>query len=215
MANPDTPFGLRPTRHINGHPWNGQAMKCYSTGTGSAAIFIGDPVRMIGSGCANGCCPAVIPAGTTTSSTPVPWLGAVVGVEPSTSTSLPKLAGSTTGYVNVTIDPFMLYEIQAQGTNVLAVTTIGLNAVFIAGAGSATTYLSGYELDDGTTTAPDADNTFQMMVWAAVEREDNDISLVNANWLVLNSCHHFNVHGLEAAPTTTGNWAGILGVTYA
>lgn len=212
MANLDSAFGLRPTKHLNGHPWNGQAMKCYSTGTSATAVFLGDPVYLQGYGCPNGCCPAVLPRGTTTSSNPTPWLGAVVGVEPSTSTSLPKLAGSTTGYLNVTADPYLLFEIQADTTAVITTASVGLNAVFIAGAGSTITYLSGYELDSGATTAPAADGTFQILIWGAVEREDNDIALVAAKWLVLNSCHHFNSFGLEAAPTTAGSIMGLMGV---
>lgn len=211
MANPDTPFGLRPTRHLNGHPWNGQAMKCFNTGS-ATAVFLGDPMYLTGSSCAKGCCPAVEVRATTTSSNPLPWLGAMVGAEPSTSVSLPKLAGSTTGFLNVTVDPYLLYEIQADTGATMTFEYPGLNAVFNAGAGgSSITYLSSYELDAGTTTAPAADGTFQMLIWGAVEREDNDIAYVNANWLVLNSMHHFNCFGLEATPTVATSFIGITG----
>ena len=202
MANLDAAFGCRPTKHLNGHPWNGQAMKMWYDGSSSTAVFIGDPVYLIGDACAKGCCPGfrVATAGGDTGYHP--WVGAVVGIEPSTATSLPKLAGSTTGYANVTVDPFLLYEIQADETAVIGAASVGLNAVFIAGAGSTITYLSGFELDSGAATAPAVAGYYQMMIWAAVEREDNDIALVNAKWLVLNSFHQLHSFAVKATDTT-------------
>jgi hypothetical protein len=133
-------------------------------------------------------------------------------VEPTVATDLPKRAASTTGYLFSTADPFIIYEIQASGTTVVAITSIGLNAVFIDSGGSAITYLSGYELDTGDVTAPATDCTFQMLILGAVEREDNDIAYANAKFLVLLTPHHFAHAGLESAPTAAGSMAGLLGV---
>lgn len=212
MANLDSAFGLRPTKHLNGHPWNGQAMRCYVASDYATALYLGDPCTLQGAACANGCCPTVGATGTTTSTNPTPWLGALVGVEPTVATSLPKSPASTSNYVHVTADPYLLFEIQADETAVITGASVGLNAVFIAGAGSAVTYLSGYELDSGAVTAPAADCTFQMIIWGAVERGDNDITLVNAKWLVLNAMHHFNSAGDSESPTTAASRGGLLGV---
>jgi hypothetical protein len=212
MANPDTPFGLRPVRHLNGHPWNGQAMRCWCAGGNATALFLGDPVYMTGTACANGCCPAIDLRATTTTANPLPWLGPVVGVEPSTATSVPKLAVSTTGYLNVVVDPYVIYEIQDDNNTGMAITSVGLNAVWVAGAGSAVTYLSGHELDSGSTTAPAADCTFHLMIIGGVDRSDNDISLGNFNWLVLNAMSHFNSFGDSESATTAASRGGLLGV---
>jgi hypothetical protein len=208
MANPDTPFGLRPTKHLNGHPWNGQAMRCYVTATNDDVLFLGDPMKLTGTACADGCCPSVEVCTAGATSTPQPWLGALVGVEPSTTVSIPKLEATTEGYVNVTADPYLLYEIQGDTGTVIARTDVGSNSVFVAGAGSAITYLSGFELDSSGILI---DGSLQMLIWGAVKRSDNDISLEHAKWLVLNSMHHFNSFGLEATPTGTANVMGILG----
>ncbi|MGW8178957.1 MAG: hypothetical protein ACWGQW_09370 [bacterium] len=82
--------------------------------------------------------------------------------------------------------------------------------MFIAGAGSTITYLSGFELDSGATTAPAVQGVFQMMIWAAVEREDNDIALVNAKWLVLNSLHQLHSFATKATDTTNAV-VGLIG----
>jgi len=211
MVNPDTPFGLRPVRHLNGHPWNGQAMRCWCTGTNTLAHFLGDPVYMTGTSCANGCCPSVALRATTTSTNPLAWLGPVVGVEPSTATSIPKLAATTTGYLNVVVDPYVIYEIQDDNSAAPGIASVGLNAVWVAGAGSGTTYLSGHELD-ANATAPAADATFHLMIIGAVDRVDNDATLGNANWLVLNAMSHFNSFGDSESPTAAASRGGLLGV---
>ncbi|MGW8178958.1 MAG: hypothetical protein ACWGQW_09375 [bacterium] len=83
MANLDAAFGCRPTKHLNGHPWNGQAMKMWYDGSSSTAVFIGDPVYLIVDACAKGCCPGFRVATAAADDTGYhPWVGAVVGIEP-------------------------------------------------------------------------------------------------------------------------------------
>ena len=45
MANVETAFGLRPVRHLNGSPWNGQTIRCYLHESYAQAMYIGDPVE--------------------------------------------------------------------------------------------------------------------------------------------------------------------------
>jgi hypothetical protein len=101
---------------------------------------------------------------------------------------------------------------QMEGNQVVTVASVGLNAVFVATAGSAVTYLCGYEIDGGVATAPAVDCTFQLLIVGLVDREDNDVTLINANWLVLNAMSHFNSFGDSESPTTAASRSGLLGV---
>jgi hypothetical protein len=101
---------------------------------------------------------------------------------------------------------------QMEGNQVVTVASVGLNAVFVATAGSAVTYLCGYEIDGGVATAPAADCTFQVMIMGVVDREDNDVTLIHANWLVLNSMSHFNSMGDSGDATTAATRGGLFGV---
>jgi hypothetical protein len=44
MANPTGAFGLRPIRHFNGSPWNGNTVPCMCEDSYATAMFVGDPV---------------------------------------------------------------------------------------------------------------------------------------------------------------------------
>ena len=47
MANPNTPYGLRPYAYMSGAPYNG-AVRTYYVPVGNAtALFLGDPVVLI------------------------------------------------------------------------------------------------------------------------------------------------------------------------
>jgi len=46
MANPTGAFGLRPSRHLDGSPWNAAIDKCYVSAAYDTAIFRGDPVLL-------------------------------------------------------------------------------------------------------------------------------------------------------------------------
>ena len=46
MANTSSAFGLKPVRHLDGSPWNGNTVKCYISASYATALFIGDPVLL-------------------------------------------------------------------------------------------------------------------------------------------------------------------------
>ncbi len=79
MANVDAPFGMRPVKSLNGHPWNGAAMRMYADASDSTVLYLGDPVVAVGDGCSNACCMEAILA---TAGDGNPLLGPLVGVEP-------------------------------------------------------------------------------------------------------------------------------------
>lgn len=198
MANVDSPFGLKPVDHLLGINWTAKVRKCYMTGA-TGATYIGDPVILAGSADASGAYPTVIPATLAATNR---FSGVVVGFEPDPDDlSLLYRPTSTNRYVLVCMDPYVIYEVQACSSAVLANTTVGLNAIMVqTHAGDTTTGLSGQEMDSGVGTAPAADVTYQLLILGAVDRPDNDISAVNAKWRVMISLHTFQ---------TTG---GILGI---
>jgi hypothetical protein len=149
---------------------------------------------MNGSACASGCCFDIKLASATDASQ---WVGGVVGFEPIIDVYTLYRAASEERYANVVIDPDVIYEIQAEDTAALARTTVGLNGLFELSddTGSTVTGLSGVQMDAGATAAPSANASYHLFILGAVNREDNDISLVNAKWLVLNNISPFRNEG--------------------
>jgi hypothetical protein len=214
MANQDTPFGLRPIRHRNGAPYTGSVNPYYIRSDYAVALFIGDPI--IKTGTANlvyvsapgvgdfeiGTIPTInkATAGATNRIT-----GVIVGFS-TLPTDLSKQynPASTERVALVCDDPDVIFEIQAEAA--LAATSVSLNAVLIyTNSGSTVSGLSGVELDGGTTTAPAADATYQLMIQRAANIPGNDITAANSKVEVVISNHS------EASGSTTSS-TGILGV---
>lgn len=178
MANVDSPFGLRPVRHANGHPYNG-SFNLYSTATGDGvAIFVGDPVILSGtSQTING----AIYSDVDQAATGDVIRGVVIGVLPVTDESLTYRAASTQRLLMVADAPDLLFEIQeVSGGTALTANDIGLNANFVVGSGSTSTGLSGVELNNsGEATT----NTLDLKIWGFANRPDNEVG-EHAKWLV-------------------------------
>lgn len=137
MANPNTPFGLKPVGTIGGHSYSGKIERFFSSTNETAGIGIGDPVKLAGSADADGV-PTVkrITAGDVA-------VGVVVGAAPNFSdlTSLYKPA-DTARYLFVDTDPNTIYEVQetsAAATTYIAAASVGLNAVISMGTVDTTT----------------------------------------------------------------------------
>lgn len=186
MANADTPFGLKPYSHRNGAPYNG-AYRLYSTATGDAtAIYIGDPVILSGtSQTING----VVYSDVDQAATGDVVVGVVVGVQFVTADSLTYRAASTQRLLCVADDPDLLFEIQeVSGGTALTANDAGLNANFVVAAGSATTGLSGVELNNGTEATT---NTLDLHIVGLSSRPDNEIG-EHAKWLVTINRHQYS-----------------------
>lgn len=178
MANVDSPFGLKPVRYLSGAPYNG-AVNYYSTVTGDAtAIYIGDPV--ITSGTAS-TIDGMIYQDVDQAATGDVITGVVVGVVPVTRESTIYREASTQRILMVADDPGLVFEIQeVSGGTALAANDIGLNANFVVAAGSATTGLSGVELNNATEATT---NTLDVQIVGFVNRPDNAVG-EHAKWLV-------------------------------
>jgi hypothetical protein len=201
MANVDSPFGLRPVRHLLGLPVNMALVPCYIASSYATALFIGDPVIKVAGG-SNTAYETAPGAGSFEIGT-MPNIekatagdgnrisGVIVGFAPNPSNLEQKHnPASTERIALVNMDPFTVYEIQADGA--IPAADIGLNAVLIyTHSGSTTTGLSGVELDT-TSDVPAADASNQLLIIRAVNRADNDTTLTHAKVEVLINQHTEN-----------------------
>jgi len=183
--NVDRPNGLIPVGTITGAPWN-DVVEVITLDATHAAMYIGDVIKMTSDGY-----PEIFAAGDSA----VTALGVVVGVEVNrglnAATEFPGyMPLNIAGKVHVVTDPSVIFEVQEDGVGgSLALADAGLNIEIINGGGSATTGVSGMEIDSSTkaTTA-----TLPFRLLKLVNRPDNELGSTatpNARWLV-----KFNEH---------------------
>lgn len=189
MANPTQNFGLRPVRYKNGTPWNGAANPYYCPSGYNVDLFIGDPVTINGD--SNDAEVSAVGAGTfstgmlsevvlTTLADTNRITGVVVGVFPTTHDSKSYKVTGVEAVVMVCDDPNVVFQIRDDGTTLLTVDTVGLNAIMITGSGDTSTGWSGISLDsDGT--APSADGSNMLTIRNLSRIPDNEL-LKNAVW---------------------------------
>jgi len=172
MANVDAAFGLRPVRHLNGTPYTGQGIRCYVSSLYATALFTGDPVDYDTTDAnmdPTAKHPTVI-IGTANS----PILGVIQSIEP-IRTDLYKsyIPASTGGYVNVCMDPTVIFQIQDNGGGTPLDEWPGTNATIVTGTGSTVTGLSGWELNGAT---PATTNTLDVHVLHLSNIETNELA---------------------------------------
>lgn len=205
MANVSRVNGLRPVKHLNGSPYNGQVNIYYLPAGDATATFVGDAVKLGGSADANGI-PTIAQAAATNA-----LVGVVVGFVPlkmdpvggsmtsgSTSLDTPQYRpASTAMYALVADAPDLVFEVQEDAVGgAAAVADVGLNASLVVGSGSTTTGASGMQLDTSTkaTTA-----TLELKIRGFVVRPDNEVGSANAKLLV-----SINNHQLGSSTGTAG-----------
>lgn len=185
MANPDIVRGLQPISNAYSGSYTGGA-RVYTVPAGdSTAIFIGDPVKLVGtSQTVNG----QVYADIAQAATGDVMVGVVIGVLADVATSTIYRAASTLRRVLVVDDPNVEFEIQeVSGGTALTANDIGLNANFVVGSGSTTTGYSGVELNNsGEATT----NTLDLKIMGLVPRENNAIG-ENAKWIVRINRHQY------------------------
>jgi hypothetical protein len=188
MANIDAPFGLKPVRHLNGNPWNGQTEKCYVEDDNSNNLFVGDPVIYTGAAGVDVTTGHHKVVTIATEATENRIYGVITSIDPIlTDLSKTYLPSTTGGYVNVCVDPDVIFIIQDDGDAVLDGDSVGAQAVLESGtAGSTVTGLSGWEMD--TTDTPATDQSNQLLIMAVHAKEGNAFG-ANCIWEVLISNH--------------------------
>lgn len=193
MANTDAPMGLRLVGTSLGTSHNAQTIPCYIAAGYATALFVGDPVVIVAAGSNTareagttlgdydiGTMPAIERATVTDGGV---ISGVIVSFAPSTQDSPTYRPASTEGIAFVCVDPFALYEIQADGA--VAASSVGLNAVgTYVHSGNTSTGLSGLELDSGTTTAPSADASNPFTIERIKAAPDNTPNLIHNNVIV-------------------------------
>lgn len=170
MANLNTPFGLRPVQGVGNTPYN-DGVRQYAVPSGDAtAIFIGDPVKLVGtSQFINGQTFANVAQAATGDI----MVGVVVGVLQETRDSLIYRAASTQRILLVNDDPNALFEVQQVSTGTpLTANDIGFNVNFVVAAGSTVTGFSGVTLDNTTEAGT---NTLDLKIVGMPNRADNDV----------------------------------------
>jgi hypothetical protein len=203
MANPTGPFGLRPVRHKNGAPWNGATVPVYCSASYATALYVGDPVVISLVTAERDALGRYLSVNKSAGTDGIVVQGAIVSFEPDPD-DLTKVyrAASTARIANVCMDQTVIYHIRGDGGGTPAATWVGINAVMIANtAGSTTTGLSGMMLDEGTTTAPDQNQSYPLVIEGIANIPNNDLG-DNVIWEVsLNT--FFNATGLVLGTTVT------------
>lgn len=160
MANVNKPFGLKPVRHVDGSPWNGQLTKCYVSSAYATALFIGDPVCISPTAAERDATAKHPTVNTNAGTTGLLVRGVIVAIEPDpTNLARQYIPALTGGYVYVAgfCDPSVVYQVQDDGSGTPASTFPGQNAELAAGSGgSTTTGLSSFVLDASTPTTTQA-----------------------------------------------------------
>jgi len=175
MANKTGAFGLRPVRRFDGTNYNGNTVKCYISASYATALYVGDPVLLSPTAAEKdptGKHPTINKSAGTAGTI---VRGVIVSFEPDPD-GLEKIysPASTAGYANVCMDPEVVFEIRGDGGGTLTSVVPGQNAVMIATtAGDTTTGLSGMNLDEGTTTAPNTTQNFTLHILNIKNSDDN------------------------------------------
>jgi len=199
MANPLGSFGLKPVRHIDGSPWNGQTVKCYISALYGTALFVGDPVLLsptLTEKESTGKYPTINASDGLSGSL---IRGVITGFEATNRDSLVYSPALTEAYAYVCMDKDVVYEIRGDGGAALTAVVPGQNAVMIATSAGDTNYgTSGFDLDEGTTTSPDTTQGFSLHILALKNAEDNALG-INAVYDVL----------LNTAELAAGRFLGI------
>ena len=211
MANKQS-TGLKPVRHLNGAPWNGQTIKCSIESGHSGSLFIGDPVVLTGSADATGAYPTV---GIASAGAGNPVFGVITSFDanPTDLTSMFFLTGATPGRLcNVCYAGDVLFEAQGNSAGVIAATDVGALAALVATpdgttTGNVTTGISSWGINyTGIATT----NSLQVRIMGAVDRPDNDITAIYAKWLVFINIQHLTTGASNASAGTT--YLGAVGV---
>lgn len=190
MANVNGPFGALPVRYLSGQPYNGAA-NTYGTASGdSTALFLGDFVKLAGTGTTytTGTAPGSYPD-VTRAATGDTIVGVVVGiVSPTFDSTVYREGGSTTA-VMIADDPNLLFAIQENNSGTaLTVNDLALNINFVVNAGSTVTGYSGTTLNNGTE---DTTNTLDLKIFGFNSNPINNIGEVAGTYLVRINRHLF------------------------
>lgn len=142
MANADRPKGFYPLRHLAGGIIRSNGIYTIASTYGTS-IFRGDAVKLVAGGTLEAAAAGDVILGVFDGVTYTDSTGAQIF-----SPYWPSGTTATDIVASVYDDPYIAYGIQVDGT--IAATEVGACADIVAGAGSATTGNSGFELSAST-----------------------------------------------------------------
>lgn len=189
MANTDAPNGFTVVGMLDGSDYHGKLQRVCFLAADSTATFIGDAVKISGSGSTDGQYPSVAQAAAGDR-----VYGYLVSLEPDfsdegTLSSANFRAASTLRYGKVVIADDAICSIQEDSVGGdLAITNIGQNIDVIVGSGDTNTGRSGMELDSSTAATT---NTLVFRLLGTDPTEDNEIG-TNCRWLVTANLTNLN-----------------------
>lgn len=178
MANPDAPFGLCPIGTTDGSDWHGKTREVEFLSSDSTAAFVGDLVKLTGTGGTDGETPVVTQAAAGDAA-----VGVIVSFAPDFANesfdSIYRTA-STARKALVCFGTDVLYAMQEDSVGgSLATTAIGGNADVVVGSGDTVTGLSGMEIDSSSATT----STAQLRIHH-VDRKPGNALGTNCVWVV-------------------------------
>ena len=194
MANKDAAFGLRPIGKV-GQNKDNQGLSEYNIAANSSAIYQNDTVQFLATG-------YVGVADTTTAV----LLGSLNGVfYTDTADQKPRWANhlaasnAATDIVGfVSDDPYERFEVQADGTLIIA--DIGLNTDIVYAAGASPNFVSKVEIDSNTANTTTASKQFRIL-GVAKDIENSELANVTTYAANVNVVGIINEHFLKS---TTG-----------
>lgn len=189
MANTDAPNGFTAVGTLDGSDYHGKLQNVCFLASDSTATFIGDAVKISGSGSEDGRYPSVAQCAAGDRA-----YGVLVSLEPDftdegTLSAANYRLASTLRFGKVLPFDSGVFSIQEDSVGgALAVTDIGLNFDVIVGAGSTATGRSGMELDSSTAATT---NTLVFRILQKDPAIDNEIG-TNCRWLVTGNLTNLN-----------------------
>lgn len=202
MANVTGAFGLRPIRHFTGAPWNGATVPCYISSSYATALFVGDGVLISPTAAERDTTGQKPTINVSAGGDGAIIRGVIVNFEPLASDLTKQYnPASTERVANVCMDPSVVFEVRGDGGGTPTKNWIYNNAVLIAtAAGDTATGLSGYHLDEGTSTAPSADQSNPLLITGISTRPNEELAASALYEVVLNTFWN-----------ATGSFLGVAG----
>lgn len=178
MANLDAPSGLTPIGTTDGSDWHGKTREVEFLSTDSTAAFVGDLVKLTGTGGTDGKTPVVTQAAAGDAA-----VGVIISFKPDfANESFDSIyrAASTSRKALVCFGTDVLYTIQEDSVGgALATTALGSNCDVVVGSGDTVTGVSGMELDSSEVTTSAA----QLRIHKVYDTPKNALG-TNATWVV-------------------------------
>ena len=186
VANKPAAYGLKPVEYLSGVPYSGASRRYYKNQT-SNAMFPGDPVIAAGGADVGGYPYADLPTVGNHA-----WRGVMLGIElmiPDAFATV-SYAAAVKGYLRVVDDPHLVYSMQeSAATDAVAIQLSDVEngkLDFLAGAGSATSGLSGWTINSTTSTSQSGTG-YQVVIKQSDPNPNNVVPGANARWYVLNA----------------------------